>query len=324
MMRRGVILIPTFRRPEGLAKALAHLALLDTRADVTVLVAENDPAGGQGREVVRRLGPHHRFKLSCIEVIEPGVSHVRNALFTAALAMPGMEFVACMDDDEWPAPQWLQALLEMQQRTNADIVGGTLQPAFAAKAPVWAETFELYRQVQPDGSSTMVWGTCNALLTRAIVEKTGPVWFDPALGLTGGEDMEFFARANAMGASFAWAGSALMHEDVPEKRLSAGWISRRAFRIGSTNTLAELRWRHRRLGYPIMVTKAMARLALAAATVLGKPDDPGRRMKALAQASQAFGEMSGLFGLGYREYGAARSGQTAPRAGDTLVSRTMP
>jgi succinoglycan biosynthesis protein ExoM len=304
-MRRGMILIPTFRRPQGLAKALSRLDALQIDADVSILVAENDPDGGQGTDIVRVLAPGHRFEIGCIDVAKRGVSAVRDALFAAALAVPEVEFVALLDDDEWPEPQWLQELLAMQQRTGADIVGGTLLPAFATSAPAWAACFELYRQEQPDGPSDMVWGTCNALLTRAILERTGPVWFDPALGLTGGEDMEFFARAKAIGARFAWAAAAVLHEDVPESRVRPDWIFRRSFRIGSTNALVQLRWRYGHLGRPVVLAKALGRLGLAAAAGLRGLASSGRRMEALSLAARSLGEIAGLLGLRYREYGSA-------------------
>jgi len=318
-MRRGLVLIPTFRRPQGLEKALTRLEALDVDAEIAVLVAENDPAGGRGRDVVRRLAPHYRFDLDCIEVTEPGVSQVRNALFAAALARPGIDFAACMDDDEWPEPEWLQALIDMQKRTGAGIVGGTLLPAFAEKPPGWARTFELYRQEQPDGVSAMIWGTCNVLLTRTALERTGPLWFDTALGRIGGEDMEFFARAKASGVRFAWSSAALMHEDVPPSRLQPGWIARRAFRIGSTNTLADLRWRYQRLGRAIVLTKALGRFGLAAAVLIC-----GRRMEALAVVARALGELSGLFGLRKRESGTVRAADGEPAKRGALVSETIP
>lgn len=324
-MRRGMILIPTFRRPKGLAKALERLDTLDTDVEISILVAENDPAGGQGREVVRLAAPHHRFPIGVLEVADRGVSHVRNALFAAALATPDVEFVALLDDDEWPEPQWLKELLAMQRQTGAEIVGGTMLPAFEGEPPAWAREFELYRQVQPDGPSKMVWGTCNVMLTRSVLERTGPVWFDPALGLTGGEDMEFFARAATRDARFAWAAAAVMYEDVPERRVRPDWVFRRSFRIGSTNALVQRRWRYGLLGRPLILAKAFGHLALAAGTLLRGPVRRATQMEALSLSARALGEMSGLLGLRYREYGraSASAGQRIPSEASPVAAGTI-
>ena len=47
------VAIPTFRRPQGLARLLAALAKLRTDASVTVLVADNDAEGREGLAVCR-------------------------------------------------------------------------------------------------------------------------------------------------------------------------------------------------------------------------------------------------------------------------------
>ena len=47
-MRDAVICIPTFRRPRSLARLLDAIAALKTRADIAVLVADNDAEGHAG------------------------------------------------------------------------------------------------------------------------------------------------------------------------------------------------------------------------------------------------------------------------------------
>jgi succinoglycan biosynthesis protein ExoM len=320
-MRRGAILIPSYRRPDGLAKALERLEQLQTDADLTIIVAENDPVGGEGTAVVRRQAQRSRFRIQGIEVAQQGVSHVRNALIGAALASPDIEFAALFDDDEWPEPQWLEALLDMQERTGAEVIGGTVTPDFAVTPPAWAGEFKLYRQEQPDGPSAMVWGTCNVLLTRSLLERMAAPWFDLQFGLTGGEDMEFFARAKAEGASFAWAAAAVVHEDVPESRTRLPWVFRRAFRIGSTNALVQLRWRYGRSGRPLILAKSLARLVRAPLLALSNPFDAARRMEALSQSARSLGEMVALMGFRYREYGAVD--RETPRAAN-LPGRMAP
>jgi succinoglycan biosynthesis protein ExoM len=320
MMQRGMILIPTFRRPGGLAKALACLDKLQTTADITILVAENDPLGREGSEVVGLHAQRSRFKIQSIEVAQRGVSHVRNFLIATALVTPGVEFVAFMDDDEWPEPQWLQALLDMQHRTDAEIVGGTVLPAFVSEPPVWAKQLKLFRQEQPDGPADMVWGTCNVLLTRALLQRVVVPWFDPRFGLTGGEDMEFFTRAKAAGAKFAWAAAALMHEDVPASRTRLGWVFRRSFRIGGTNALVQLRWKYGRFGHPIILAKSLGRLAAAFFMALRDPCHAGHRAEAFSLAARSLGEMAALVGIRLREYGAPLSSNTYPSGRGTQTT----
>jgi succinoglycan biosynthesis protein ExoM len=303
-MRRGVIVIPTYRRPRGLDKALSYIEKLETTANVTVLVADNDPEAQEGTEIVRRLAAAgYRFPIRSIVVAERGVSQVRNASIASALETPGTEFVALLDDDEWPEPQWLEAMLDMQHKTGADAVGGTMLPAFAVAPPPWTERLTLYRQEQADGLTEMLWGTCNVLLTRRYLEKLSQPWFDAEFGLTGGEDVEFFTRAKARGASFAWASAARVFEHVPQSRMTMRWVARRSFRIGNTNALTQLRWRYRRLGRLVIFVKSIGRLFAAAMLILPNSKSNGRIIEAMCLSSRSLGEVAALFGIRYREYG---------------------
>jgi succinoglycan biosynthesis protein ExoM len=303
-MQRGAIVIPTYRRPLGLEKALAYIEKLQTTATVTVLIADNDPNEQEGSEIVRRVAAAgYRFPIRSMVVAGRGVSQVRNVLIAAALEVRENEFVALLDDDEWPEPQWLDALLEMQRRTGADAVSGTMLPAFAGPPRPWMERLTLFRQEQPDGPSQMLWGTCNVLLTRELMMKLSPPWFDAEFGLTGGEDVEFFTRARAQGASFAWASAARVFENVPQTRMTMRWITRRSFRIGNTNALIQLRWRYRRFGRLAIIVKSVVRLVAVVMLTLPNSKSKTRIVEAVCLAVRSLGEIVAVFGIRYREYG---------------------
>lgn len=305
----GVIVIPTFRRPEGLAKTLCHVARLVTTADLTVLVADNDLEQQAGVSVVRRLQRDgYRFPLRCITVAQTGVVRVRNVLLAEALSVPNATFVACLDDDEWPAPDWLSALLDMQQQTGADAIGGTVLPVFTAPPPAWIGRMELYWQEARDGSVDMLWATSNVLLSRAMIAELGPEFFDPRFGRSGGEDTEFFHRARAAGFRFAWASAAVVFETVPESRLSLNWMIKRSFRIGGTNALIQLGYRYKRLGRARVLAKACGRLLVTAVRsllpLLGRSHP--RRSQAVARflflSARSLGEVAALSGYRFVSY----------------------
>ena len=308
-LRRGAIVIPTFRRPAGLAKTLEHIARLTTTAALTVIVADNDVEKLAGVAVVRRLEQAgYRFPLRWITVAETGVARVRNDLIVEALADPGVAFVACIDDDEWPDPHWLEALLAMQHETGADAVGGTVEPVFSTRPPTWVDRVEIYRQEAPEGRVEMLWGTSNVLLTRAMLEGLGPPFFDLGFGRSGGEDTEFFHRAGARGFAFAWASAATVFETVPPSRVTLSWMLRRSFRIGSTNALIQLDWRYARLGRTRILVKAAGRLLVAAAqalpALLARSRDRRREglVRLLYLSARSSGEVAALTGFRDRVY----------------------
>jgi glycosyltransferase involved in cell wall biosynthesis len=133
------IAIPTFRRPRGLERLLAALEKLDTTANVSVLVADNDAERGDGAAVCERLRTSgYRWPLAWIVVRERGIAQTRNALVEHVLAKQGAEFVAMIDDDEWPQPQWLNIFLRAQADTGADILYGAVLREFERKPGIWA------------------------------------------------------------------------------------------------------------------------------------------------------------------------------------------
>src|ERR1700759_4593217 len=114
-MTKVVVAIPTFRRPQSLTRLLAALEKLDTTAEVTVIVADNDSDKREGFDVCARLNTY-RWPLDAFVAPDRGIAAVRNALVTRALTHD-CEFIAMLDDDEWPDAGWLDAFLRTQAAT---------------------------------------------------------------------------------------------------------------------------------------------------------------------------------------------------------------
>jgi hypothetical protein len=53
------------------------------------------------------------------------------------------------------------------------------------------------------------------------------------VGLSGGEDTQFFERLYQRQARAVWCKEAMVKESIPESRSTAIWLIRRKFRIGS-------------------------------------------------------------------------------------------
>ena len=106
-MAKVAVAIATFRRPRGLVRLLSAVEKLETSAVVSVLVADNDAERHEGFDLCQRLRDEYRWPLEAIVVPERGIAQVRNALSEHILEKSGAQFVAMLDDDEWPAPHWL-------------------------------------------------------------------------------------------------------------------------------------------------------------------------------------------------------------------------
>jgi hypothetical protein len=74
--------------------------------------------------------------------------------------------------------------------------------------------------------------TNNSLVSARLLRRT-PRRFDPAFGRSGSGDSEFFMRLQRQGARLVWVDEAVVRERIPDSRGRAGWVLRRAFRMGN-------------------------------------------------------------------------------------------
>jgi GT2 family glycosyltransferase len=301
-----VVAIPTYRRPLGLQKLLTSLALLDTDRQLSVVVADNDDAMRQGADVCyRMMADNYRWKLSVITVAERGVAQTRNALVGYALQDPETRYIAMLDDDEWPEPQWLETLLRTQHETGAEVVRGTILRDFEITPPVWSSGWD---GIAPISNSTaengMFEGIGNVLISRHCFEAVSQPCFDPSFGLTGGEDKDFFVRLRALGARFAWADGATVFEHVPASRARLGWSLLRAYRTGNTDMRLALKYGHVPANVVKEIAKVIAAFVLFPMLSIAFSLAPRRRLEGLRRVYRAAGKIGALFGHRYHEYSA--------------------
>ena len=290
-----VVAIPTFKRPRGLARLLDSLARIETAAQVTVLVADNDAEAHEGFDLCQTL--RYRWPLRAIIVKDRGIAPVRNALVAEALC-GNAQFIAMLDDDEWPETGWLDALLAEQARTGADVVQGSILFEFE-KAPRWAKQFDGMSDIrEASGPIEMLQGAGNLLMTRGALEKIGAPWFDPAFALSGGEDRDFFQRLKAKGARFAWSDEGVARGFVPATRTSLAWGLKRAYSIGNSDMRVFLKYGPGLAAVLRELVKVAGALVLSPLLFVLSGFD----VEALRRLFRAAGKGAALFGRHYNEY----------------------
>lgn len=301
---RVLIAIPTFRRPDGLKRLLAAISAMKTQADIRILVADNEGPGGAGLAAVEEIKASYRFPIEAIAVPERGLTSVRNAMITHARKDATLDHVAMIDDDEWPTENWIDDLVAMQRATGASVVGGPNLPVFAPGAPGWARHCPLFvSDDMPDGPVDIVWGTCNLLLDKTAFAHSDSNLFDPLFNRSGGEDVDAFMRLKASGHRFAWSRSAVVWDDIPLNRTTLGWITRRAFRIGNSNMLVQLRWKYGRHGRLVALPSALAAIAANSMLLLAFSLSPTRRLTYYCRLVRSVGKLAFLTGRRSFEYG---------------------
>ncbi len=239
-----VVVLPTFRRPEHLARTLDSLAAQRTRRRFAVVVVENDAAGLAGLEAARSTFETGRLPGLAIVAEARGNCHAYNAGWATGLAQyPDAGFLAAIDDDECAAADWLENLLRTAEETGADCVGGPQVPVFAggnrteplARHPVFTPHYDR------TGPVPILYSSGNVAIRRRVFEAMGEPFLDPVFNFTGGGDSDFYARAKRRGFRFAWCQNAPVFESTPERRTEFSWLQARSLRNGALSSILEHR-----------------------------------------------------------------------------------
>ena len=289
-----VICIPTFRRPKMLRRLLDAIALLQTEAAISVLVADNDAETHAGFDLCQTMSGY-RWPLAAVIAPQRGISQVRNTLIQVALSTDA-EFIAMIDDDEWPQIDWIAQFLKTAHDTGADVLQGSILFGLGDGADGHGDIR------RPTGDVPMLQGAGNLLIRRAVLDAMPPPWFDPQFALSGGEDRDFFVRLQRAGKRFAWSDEARAHGEVPDTRASLGWLLKRAYSVGNSDMRVLLKHRPGLARLAAEILKILASLLLSPLAAVILAGSPNRRAIPLQKLLRAAGKLTAMFGARYNEY----------------------
>ena len=134
----------------------------------SVIVADNDVMQSSAA-VVEELRTSLSVDITYCCEPEQNISLARNKALEHATA----EYVACIDDDEFPEKDWLLTLLNACQRYDADGALGPVRPYFDQPPPRWITRGRLCERPEyATGLLLQYWQTRtgNAMFRRAILD----------------------------------------------------------------------------------------------------------------------------------------------------------
>jgi glycosyltransferase involved in cell wall biosynthesis len=239
------VVIPTFRRPEMLRRAvLTCLEQEDVAPEQMEIVVVDNSADASARASVDALQATTAIGLlRYVHEPRPGISHARNAgIFNAT-----GEFIAFLDDDEEAGSLWLKSLGDCLVRAGAEAVMGPVSYYFDTTSPTELEFLRWFYEREWDGESgqeiSSRGGMGNCMIRRDQCTLNDHP-FDPALGLTGGEDTRFMIELRGRGGRVVWCQEARVTEYCPPSRAKLSFILRRSVRKGQLHVRG-LTWRRR-------------------------------------------------------------------------------
>lgn len=282
------VCVCTFKRPEPLKRLLEHLAQQQTAGLFTysLVIVDNDPQRS-GESTCEDFARHHsQPSLTYCTQPEQSIALTRNRAIENATG----EFIAFIDDDEFPVENWLVNLYRTCTSMKVAGVLGPVKRHFDQQPPKWILRGSFFVRPAHVTGFVLPWSntrTGNVLFRRSILQP-GVLPFRPQF--RGGSDVDFFKLRMEEGNQFVWCNEAVVYETVPPARWRRSYMLRRALLRG---TAAAMRSEGALSISKSVVALPLYMLALPFALLLGHH----RFMILLIKICDHLGKLLRLFGF---------------------------
>jgi succinoglycan biosynthesis protein ExoM len=224
------VCICTYKRPDLLLRLLSELSKQQAHDFFTysIVVVDNDNLRS-AENVVTEFAAHSSVRVKYLVQPIQGIALTRNRAVENATG----DYVAMIDDDEFPVPEWLYQLVTTCEQYNVDGVLGPVRRHFDEKPPNWILKTNLYRRPEYPTGYRLTWRqgrSGNLLAKRELFSLDSPP-FNPDFRT--GEDQDFLRRMEERGRSFIWCNEAVAYEAVPPIRWNRTFLLKRALLRGA-------------------------------------------------------------------------------------------
>src|SRR5438552_12134094 len=228
------VCVCTYRRPPLLKRLLDELGQQETGGFFTysIVTVDNDYQRSAEGIVLEFSVVSVIPIIYCVEPCQ-NIALARNK----AIANANGDFVAFIDDDEFPTKRWLLTLFKACNEFGVDGVLGPVKRHFDDEPPKWVVKGKFYeRPTYPTGFVIdRRKGRTNDVLLIKRIFSDGAQPFRPEF--LSGEDQDFFRRMIEKGHVFIWCNEAVVYEVVPPLRWKRTFMLRRALLQGTVSVI---------------------------------------------------------------------------------------
>jgi succinoglycan biosynthesis protein ExoM len=252
----------------------------------SIVVADNDWLRS-AEPVVREFAVAFAIPIRyCVES-QQNIAMARNKAVNHAIG----DFIAFIDDDEFPRERWLLTLFQACRTYGVDGVLGPVKPYFDEGTPGWVIKGKFYDR--PSYRTGLVIDatkgrTGNVLLKRGLFAGIGEPF---RAQFQSGEDQDFFRRMIEKGHSFIWCEEAVAYEVVPPIRWKRSFMLKRALLRGGVTPL------HPTFGFRDVLKSLIAVPAYVVALPFALVSGQHRFMALLIKLCDHLGRLLGCLGI---------------------------
>lgn len=224
------VCVCTYQRPALLRRLLEGLETQETGElfNYSIVVIDND-SSESGKPVIAELRRLSKRRISYEVEPRQNIAMARNRAIEKARG----DYVAFIDDDEFPTRTWLLTLFRACHDYAVDGVLGPVKRSFDQPPPEWVIKGDFYERATYVTGLVIDWRkgrTGNVLLKRQIFAGEAQP-FRPEFRQ--GEDQDFFHRMIEKGHRFIWCNEAVAYETVPPIRWKRTFMLKRALLRGA-------------------------------------------------------------------------------------------
>lgn len=228
------VCICTYKREELLLNLLDKLRNLSNGGGLfsfRVHVIDND-SNQSAKKNVQNLSLNYPVTLEYFSEPRTNIALARNKCVETTSG----EYLAFIDDDEFPCENWLESLFKTQNNYNADAALGPVIPHFTSEPKKWLLESGVFDRPDYSTGTELHWRQTrsgNVLIKKSAALRAGNPPFREEFGITFGEDVDFFRRLHGTGARFVWCSEARAWEITPPERSTLKYFTRRYFSKGA-------------------------------------------------------------------------------------------
>ncbi len=225
------VCIATYKRPTLLLNCLNAISklVIPVQHQLFIIVVDNDHEQS-ARSAVQNTITSSEHNISYHVETSRGIASARNRLLNEAMNIKA-DFIAFIDDDEFPKPDWLITLFEVLSKYSADVATGPVI-ALSEEGAAISTTKGKYKT----GNIPRKVSTNNVLFKKELIEED-KLAFDLRLNFCGGEDFDFFERSSAKGNKHVWSDEAIVFETIVKGRTTKKYLFYRHFTGGINNVV---------------------------------------------------------------------------------------
>jgi glycosyltransferase involved in cell wall biosynthesis len=228
------VCVCTYKRPQLLKRLVEKLCdqLTDGLFTYSILICDND-ASRSAEAAVSAFAAVSPVAVRYCSEARQNIALARNKAVENATG----DFIAFIDDDEFPIKEWLLTLFKAINEYNVDGVLGPVKPYFEDNAPRWVVKGKFYERPTYPTGFVIDWhkGRTGNVLLRMQLREQGEQLFRSEF--RAGSDQDAFRRLIEKGHVFIWCNEAVAYEVVPPVRWKRRFMLKRAFLRGATARL---------------------------------------------------------------------------------------